>query len=82
MAGGPGALPSSDVVPFALRDMARLAYETVREMMAAGIDEPDARPGMVGVIQTFASSLKWNPLIHAIASRGVWTPDGQALPGA
>jgi hypothetical protein len=46
--------------------MARLAYDTVREMMAAAVDEPDARPGMVAVIQTFGSSLKWNPHIHAI----------------
>jgi hypothetical protein len=38
--------------------MARLAYETVREMMAAAVDDPDARPGMVAVIQSFASSLK------------------------
>ena len=44
-----------------LGDMARLAYETVREMMAAAVDEPDARPGMVAVIQTFSSSLKWQP---------------------
>jgi hypothetical protein len=35
---------------------------------------------MVGVIQTFASSLKWNPHIHSIASRGVWTPDGTWFP--
>ena len=40
-----------------LGDLARLAYETVREMMAAAVDEPDARPGMVAVIQTFSSSL-------------------------
>jgi hypothetical protein len=47
--------------------LARLAYETVREMMDAAIDEPtNARPGMVAVIQTFGSSLKWNPHIHAI----------------
>ncbi len=34
----------------ALGDLARLAYETVREMMAAAIEEPDTRPGMVAVI--------------------------------
>ena len=59
-----------------LGDLARLAYETVREMMAAAIDEPDARPGMVGVIQTFGSSLKWNPHIHAIVTRGVFLRSG------
>jgi hypothetical protein len=35
-------------------------------MMAEAADEPDARPGMVAVIQTFGSILKWNPHIHAI----------------
>ncbi|HXV61769.1 MAG TPA: transposase [Vicinamibacteria bacterium] len=63
-----------------LGEFARLAYETVREMMAAAVDEPDARPGMVAVIQTFSSSLRWNPHIHAIASRGLWTPDGVWVP--
>jgi hypothetical protein len=63
-----------------LGDMARLAYDTVRQMMAAAVDVPNARPGMVGVIQTFSSSLKWNPHLHSIASRGVWTPDGEWLP--
>ena len=63
-----------------LGDMARLAYETVREMMAAAVDEPDARPGMVAVIQTFSSSLKWNPHIHSIVSRGVFKPDGKWVP--
>jgi len=41
---------------------------------------PGARPGMVAVIQTFSSSLKWNPHIHSITSRGVWTPDGEWIP--
>ena len=63
-----------------LGDLARLAFETVREMMACAIDEPAARPGMVVVIQTFGSSLKWNPHIHAVVSRGAWATE--ALPGA
>jgi hypothetical protein len=49
-----------------LGELARLAYETVRVMMAAAVEQPHARPGMVAVIQTFGSSLKWNPHIHAI----------------
>jgi len=65
-----------------LGEMARLAYDTVREMMATAVDVPHARPGLVGVIQTFSSSLKWNPHIHSIASRGVWTPDGEWMPVA
>jgi len=61
-------------------ELSRLAYETVREMMASALDEPDARPGMVAVIQTFGASLKWNPHIHAIVSRGVWDRTGRWLP--
>ncbi|MFQ5792110.1 MAG: transposase, partial [Acidobacteriota bacterium] len=62
------------------RYLARCAYHTVREMMAAAVDNHDARAGMVGVIQTFGSSLKWNPHIHAIVSRGVFDPDGSWQP--
>ena len=63
-----------------LGELARLAYETVREMMAAAIEEPNARPGMVAVIQTFGSSLKWNPHIHAIVTRGVFTTMARGNP--
>ncbi|MGH9320682.1 MAG: transposase [Vicinamibacteria bacterium] len=48
-----------------LGELARLSYETVPEMMAAAADESASRPGMVAVIQTFGSSLKWNPHLHA-----------------
>jgi len=63
-----------------LGELAQLAYETVREMMAAAVDESHARPGMGAVIQTFGSSLKWNPHIHAIVTRGVFLDDGSWLP--
>jgi len=36
----------------------------------------DTHSGMVAVIQTFGSSLKWNPHIHAIVSRGLFLTDG------
>ncbi|MGH9322205.1 MAG: transposase [Vicinamibacteria bacterium] len=49
-------------------------------MMAAAADESDARTGMVAVIQTFGSSLKWNPHIHTLATRGLFLPDGQWEP--
>jgi len=55
-----------------LGELARLAYETVHEMMATAVDESDTRPGMVAVIQTFGSSLRWNPHIHATVTRGVF----------
>lgn len=59
-----------------LGELARLAYETVREMMAKASDEPSGCPGMVAVIQTFGSSLKWNPHIHALVTRGVFLDGG------
>ena len=63
-----------------LGELARLAYETVREMMAAAVEEPHARPGMVVVIQSFGASLKWNPHIHAIVTRGVFLRNGSWQP--
>ena len=63
-----------------LGELARLAYETVREMMTVVVEEPDARPGMVAVIQTFGSSLRWNPHIHAIVTRGVFLADASWQP--
>ena len=63
-----------------LGELAGLAYETIREMMAVVAEEPHARPGMVAVIQTFGSSLKWNPHIHAIVTRGVFLDDGSWQP--
>jgi hypothetical protein len=65
-----------------LGELARLAYETVRERMAAASDQPMARPGIVAVIQTFGSSLNWNPHIHAIVTRGVFLDDGSWQPVA
>ncbi len=43
-----------------LGELARLSYQTVREMMAEAADESASRPGRLAVIQTFGSSLKWN----------------------
>ncbi|MFQ5973878.1 MAG: transposase [Alphaproteobacteria bacterium] len=63
-----------------LTDLARCAYDTVREMMAAAVDIPAARPGMVTVIQTVGAALHWHPHIHAIVSRGVWHDGGEWTP--
>ena len=63
-----------------LGELARLAYETVREMMSVVVEKPNARPGMIAVIQTFGSSLRWNPHTHAIVTRGVFLEDGSWHP--
>lgn len=64
-----------------LGEMSRLAYKNVRDMMAAAVEIPNARPRRIGVIQAFSSSLRRNPHIESIASRGVWAPRGEWIPG-
>jgi len=63
-----------------LGQLCRAAYETVEELMMAAVEDKDFRPGMVGVIQTFAQTLRWNPHIHALATRGGWNARGQWIP--
>jgi hypothetical protein len=48
--------------------------------MMAAVEDEDIRPGMVAVIQTFAQTLRWNPHIHALGSRGGWNARGQWIP--
>ncbi|MCP4902398.1 MAG: hypothetical protein GY906_35980 [bacterium] len=61
--------------------LSQAAWQTVFEMVdaAAGGDE-SVRPGMVSVIQTARSDLGFSPHIHALVSRGGWTPDGRWVP--
>jgi hypothetical protein len=57
-----------------------MAWETVRELMAAAVEEPDLRPGMVAVIQTFGDRVNPHPHVHALVTRGGWTRDDRFLP--
>jgi hypothetical protein len=63
-----------------LGQLCRAAYETVKELMVAAVEDKDIRPGMVAVIQTFSDNLRWNPHVHALATRGGWNADGQWIP--
>ena len=60
--------------------LARLAWETVRDLMAAAVEEPDLRPGMVAVIQSFGDRVNPHPHVHALVTRGGWTRDDRFLP--
>jgi hypothetical protein len=60
--------------------LARMAWETVRELMAAAVEQPDLRPGMVAVIQTFGDRVNPHPHVHALVTRGGWTRDDRFLP--
>ena len=46
--------------------LARLAWQTVRELMAAAVEEPHLRPGMVSVLQTFGDRIDPHPHVHAL----------------
>lgn len=63
-----------------LSDLARLAYETINELMSQATGDDCARPGVVCVPQTFGSVLQTHPHCHCLASRGVWNARGQWLP--
>ena len=61
-------------------DMSRLAYETIRELMAAAADDKTLCPGMVTFIQVFGNMVNLHPHLHALVSRGGWTPSGEWIP--
>ena len=63
-----------------LRDLSRLAYQTIQELMAEAVDDPKARPGVVAVPQTFGSLINTHPHIHCLVSRGVWNAQGEWTP--
>jgi len=60
--------------------MSRLASETIRELMAAAADDKTLCPGMVTFIQVFGNMLNPHPHLHALVSRGGWTPSGEWIP--
>ena len=63
-----------------LGDLARLAYETIKELMIEAVGDDKARPGVVAVPQSFGSVLNVHPHTHCLVSRGVWDAQGQWLP--
>ena len=63
-----------------LGDLARLAYETIKELMSEAAGDHKARPGVIAVPQTFGSVLNAHRYAHCLASRGAWDEKGQWLP--
>jgi len=63
-----------------LGDLARLGYETIKELMIEAVGNDKARPGVVAVPQTFGNSINPHPHAHCLASRGVWDEKGQWIP--
>jgi len=48
--------------------------------MVAATGEETLRPGMVAVVQTAGELARWHPHVHALVSRGGWTPDREWVP--
>jgi hypothetical protein len=59
-----------------LGTLSRCAYETVKEMMQAAIENDTAVPGMIVAIQTFGSDIDWHPHLHCLVTNGAFSPDG------
>lgn len=63
-----------------LADLARLAYETIKELMTEAVSDDQARPGVVAVPQTFGETVRPHPHTHCLVSRGIWNDEGQWIP--
>lgn len=61
--------------------LSQAAWKTAAEMVdAAAVSDETARSGMVAVQHSARSDLMWSPHIHALATRGGWTPEGEWVP--
>jgi len=58
----------------------RCAFRAVRLLYQEHFDRRDALPGMVASIQTFGSTLNFNPHVHALVTEGVLEHGGAFLP--
>jgi hypothetical protein len=54
--------------------LARLAWRTVRELMAATVEQPGLQPGMVSVLQTFGDRINPTPTSTPSFPRSPATP--------
>jgi hypothetical protein len=57
-------------------------YETVKELMTAGVEEKGFRPGMVSVVQTFGEGAKFHPHARLRSPRSLWPVPLEIRPGA
>ena len=62
--------------------LCKSAWQSLKEMFQEVAADPSALPGVVISVQSYGDNLKLHPHIHAIAGRGVWSPDGsfEAIP--
>jgi len=63
-----------------LKNLCRLANESLREWMQTALNETDAAPGVVLTLHTFGDYLNFHPHIHAIATDGLFDRAGVFTP--
>jgi hypothetical protein len=63
-----------------LKDLCRLANESLREWMQTALNWTDGAPGVVLTLHTFGGYLNFHPHIHAIATDGVFDRTGVFTP--
>lgn len=59
-----------------LGELSRCAWETVRDLYGAGLEDRHAVPGMVVSLQTYGDLANWQPHLHALVSAGAFDAVG------
>jgi len=63
-----------------LTRLARLAYETLKELLQAAAGTHTAVPGAVACLQSAGNLLDWHPHVHLLISGGLFRRDGAFIP--
>lgn len=66
--------------PARIQGLARLAYETIRDLLQAAAGTRTAVPGAVACLQSAGNLLDWHPHVHLLVSWGLFHRDGSFLP--
>jgi ribosomal protein S27E len=63
-----------------LTRLARLAFETVKDLLQTAAGSRTAVPGAVACLQSAGNLLDWHPHVHLLVSWGLFRRDGSFLP--
>jgi hypothetical protein len=63
-----------------LTRLARLAYETIKDLLQAAAATRTAVPGAVACVQSAGNLLDWHPHVHLLVSWGLFRRDGSFIP--
>jgi hypothetical protein len=63
-----------------LTRLARLAYETIKDLLQAAAGTRTTVPGPVACLQSAGNLLDWHPHVHLLLSWGLFGRDGSFIP--